>query len=61
MGRPEYITEEFYKTVYSEIKRYSNDYNEILDRTRLLEELQLEQNKREEESYSILESFGTFF
>lgn len=58
MARPAYITEEFYRDVQRELKKYSNDYDAIMERTRILDDLQQKNNRRVEESYSLLENFG---
>lgn len=52
MGRPAYLTEEFYKSVKKEVKKYVNDYEEIQKRTRKLEELD------KERGYVLLREFG---
>lgn len=58
MARPAYITEEFYREVQRDLKKYSNDYDAIMERTRILEDLQQKNNRRAEESYSLMENFG---
>ena len=58
MARPAYITEEFYKEVQFELEKYTNDYNAIMERTRILDDLQQKNNRRAEESYCLLENFG---
>ncbi len=58
MGRPAYLTEEFYKSVRKEVKKYVNDYEEIQKRTRKLEELDKERSIRDERSYVLLKEFG---
>ena len=59
MTRPEYITDEFYECVQNDLKQYSKDYDAIMERTRLLDDLQKEINCRDDESYKILTNFGT--
>ena len=59
MTRPEYITDEFYECVQYDLKHYSKDYDAIMERTRLLDDLQKEINCRDDESYKILTNFGT--
>ena len=59
MIRPEYITDEFYECVQHDLKQYSKDYDAIMERTRLLDDLQKEINCRDDESYKILTNFGT--
>lgn len=58
MARPAYITDEFYRVVQRELRQYSNDYGAIMERTRVLDDLQQKTNRRDEESYSLLENFG---
>jgi len=58
MSRPEYLTEEFYKTIQIEAQTYANDYNAIRERRKKLEEIQRQRSLRDEESYSLLKSFG---
>lgn len=58
MTRPVYITEEFYRNVQRDLKEYSNDYDAIMERTRILDDLQQKNNQRAEKSYSLMENFG---
>lgn len=58
MSRPEYLTEEFYKTIQIEAQTYANDYNAIRERRKKLEEIQRQRSLRDEESYNLLKSFG---
>ncbi len=58
MSRPEYLTEEFYKTIQIEAQTYANDYDAIRERRKKLEEIQRQRSLRDEESYSLLKSFG---
>lgn len=53
-----FLGEEFYKTVQNELTKYANDYDVIMDRTAMLEQLEQQRMEREEESYAILEKFG---
>lgn len=58
MARPTYITDDFYKVIQRESKKYSKDYNAIMERTHVLNDLEKKVEHRNEESYSLLKSFG---
>lgn len=58
MARPAYITDEFYRVVQHDLKQYSKDYEAIMERTRVLDDLQKKADCRDEESYSLLKNFG---
>lgn len=46
MSRPEYLTEEFYKTIQIEAQTYANDYDAIRERRKKLEEIQRQRSLR---------------
>lgn len=58
MARPEYITDEFYKTVQKELEKYSKDHDAIMERTRMLDDLKKEIDYINDESYNLLKTFG---
>ena len=58
MDRPTYITNDFYKAVQRESKQYSKNYEAIIERTRVLNELQKRLDCRDEINYNLLNNFG---
>ena len=59
MTRPAYITDEFYRVVWHDLKQYSKDYEAIIERTCILNDLQKKLDCRDEESYDLLKKIGT--
>lgn len=53
-----FLGEEFYKTVQNELIKYANNYDVIMERTAMLEQLEQQRMEREDESYAVLEKFG---
>lgn len=58
MSRPEYLTVDLYDLMQKEAKRYRSDYEAMQERNKKLEEIQQQRMLQEEESYSLLTSFG---